>query len=134
MGLGFSSQRSDGTCFKGVASTPLINPRPLARRWQVTPAPSLPRWARGAGTRSVGHVTGSRRHRWVHAMQPPGTEVCRGPTRPGRAGALAASSTGPAEALGLQTVPEDLTQAREAERKWAAGGKNGVEKRTLPVN
>lgn len=62
-----------------------------------------------------------------------GAEVCTGPMRPGRAGALAASSTGPVEALVLQAMSGDLTQARGEEGKWAAGSKEWHEKRSLLV-
>lgn len=44
-----------------------------------------------------------------------GADVCTGLTKPGRAGALAASSAGPAEALVFQTMSGDLTQARQEE-------------------
>lgn len=61
-------------------------------------------------------------------MPLPGTEVCRGPMRPGRDGALAASGAGPAKVLVLQDTSEDLTQARGEERKQAVGSKNGMKK------
>lgn len=79
-------------------------------------------------------MAGSSEHQRVRAVPPPGAEVCRGLMRLGRDGGLAASITDPAEVLVLQAVPEDLTQARGEERKWAVGSNNGMKKRTLTVN